>query len=135
MSGARLAASFMDDFLAFRCIERFEDGSGFRVDVELRSGAFGADYPFFVELHPMMSFLLELAAIDNKLTGEALLKPTWESQFIQISAGRHGDIAVRGELMEHRERGQQLIFEFRSDQTCVREFLKQLRSEGFALDF
>jgi hypothetical protein len=74
MSGARLAASFTDDFLAVRCIERFEDGSGFRFDVELRSGAFGADYPFFVELHPMMSFLLELAAIDNKLTGEALLK-------------------------------------------------------------
>ena len=135
MSGARLATSFTDDFLTLCCIEQFEDRSGFRVDVELRSGTFEAVYQFYVELKSMKSFLLELAAIDDKQIGEALLKSTWESQFIQLSAGRYGDVTVRGELIEHGERRQQLIFELRSDQTCVRQFLKQLRSEGFARDF
>ena len=121
-----LSSSFTSEFLAFRAVERFKDDSGYRLDVELQAGPFSASYPFFVESYPVKQFLASLGALQESLSGEALLKPEYEPQFILIRAGAGGHMVVSGGLFVHSDQPQSLKFQFRTDQTCVGLFLQQL---------
>ncbi|MGN6227731.1 MAG: WapI family immunity protein [Dyella sp.] len=135
MTDALLSSSFSSEFLAFRSIERFEDGSGYSLHVELQAGPFSASYPFFVESHPVKKFLASLGTLQESLSGEALLKPEYEPQFILIRAGVGGHMVVSGELFVHSDQPQSLKFQFRTDQTCVGLFLQKLRHELAAVTF
>ena len=135
MTSAVLSSSFSAEFLAFRSIERFKDGSGFRLDIELQAGPFSANYPFFVESYPVQQFLASLSALYESLSGEALLKPSYEPQFVRVRAGTGGHMVVSGELFVHSDQPQSLKFQFRTDQTCVGLFLQQLQHEIPAVAF
>jgi len=135
MTDTLLSSSFTSEFLAFRSIKRFEDGSGYRLHVELQAGPFSASYPFFVESYPVKQFLLSLSALYESLSGEALLKPEYEPQFIRIKAGTGGHMVISGELYVHSDQPQVLKFQFRTDQTCVGLFLQQLHHELAAVAF
>ena len=130
-----LSSSFTSEFLAFSSIEHFKDDSGYRLDVEIKSGPFSANYPFFIESFPVKQFLASLEALHESLAGEALLKPSYEPQFIRIRAGIGGHMFVSGELLVHSELPQSLKFQFRTEQTCVGLFRQQLHHELGAVAF
>ena len=135
MTDIVLPSSFSSDHLTFNSIERFDDGSGYRIELELESSPFTAKYLLFVEQHVLDNFEASATVLAETLTGEAILKPDYESQFVKITAGNSGHMFVTGELITHDERGQCLRFNFRTDQTCVRQFLNGLRRELQAVAF
>ncbi|RYG60300.1 MAG: hypothetical protein EON60_07625 [Alphaproteobacteria bacterium] len=135
MTDIVLPSSFSSDHLTFNSIERFNDGSGYKIELELESNPFTAKYLLFIEQHVFDTFTASLTVLEESLTGEAILKPDYESQFVKITAGHSGHMFVSGELITHDERGQFLSFNFRTDQTCVRQFLNGMRRELQAVAF
>jgi len=75
---AILRASFGPDYLAFRSIEHFVDGKQHHINLEIKSGPFSANYPFWVESSEYESFLIALSSIYENLSGAVRLKPLWE---------------------------------------------------------
>jgi hypothetical protein len=135
MTVASLKSSFTSEFLAIESMKRYGDGSGYKLDLELQSGPFAARYPLFVEEHPFQTFLASLSSLYQSLSGEATLGPEHEPQFILVKGGTGGQMFVSGELIEHSGHSQLLKFHFRTDQTCVGQFLEQLKHELGELAF
>jgi len=108
--------------LAFRAIERFEDGSGYSATLAVRSQWIAADYHFVFEVHALARFLKGLEQIDGTLAGVARLKPAYEDQFVEFRGDGKGQVAVTGELIEQAPQ-QRVEFAFVTDQTCLRPLI------------
>jgi hypothetical protein len=113
--------------LVFRSFKRFDDGSGYSVTLRIRSGWIGADYDFYFEEHRLREFIQVLEEVDRTLAGTARLKPTYENQFIQFRGDGQGHVIVEGELTDHGGMEQRVRFAFRTDQTCLRPLISELR--------
>jgi hypothetical protein len=87
--------------MAFRGLVRFDDGSGYRTKLAIRSGWISADYNFCFQPSSLLSFLADLEQIDRTLTGVARLKPVYEEQFVEFQGIGRGRIRVRGDLIGH----------------------------------
>jgi hypothetical protein len=107
-------------------VEKFDDGSGYRCDLCVRSGAFAYDGPFFFD----DAFVVDaIAAIKKMLAGEpaeAVLKGQWEDDAIRFQMNRLGHVAVSGLLLENGGHTQSLKFEFMTDQTVFGPLLRDL---------
>jgi hypothetical protein len=108
--------------LAFRAIERFDDGSGYSATLVVRSGWISAEYHFVFESHALARFIRELEQIDGTLAGVARLKPAYEDQFVEFRGDGNGHVSVTGELIEQVPQ-QRVEFEFATDQTCLRPLI------------
>jgi hypothetical protein len=109
--------------LAFRALERFDNGSGYCTRLAVRSGWIYAEYDFFFEAHALARFLKDLEQIDHTLTGVARLKPAYEAQFVEFRGDGKGHVLIKGELMEHGQMEQRVEFAFETDQTCLRPLI------------
>jgi hypothetical protein len=116
-----------DPSLRLRDVTRFEDGSGYRAVLEVRSRGFEVRTPFYFEPQPLAQFLDELLAADRTLSGSAKLKPLFEDHFIELTLTPRGRVVVRGEVFEYSEHAQHLGFEFETDQTVLKPLIDQLR--------
>lgn len=116
-----------DPSLRLRDVTRFDDGSGYRAVLEVRSRGFEVSTPFYFELQPLARFLDELVAMDRVLSGSAKLKPIYEDHFIELTLTRRGRVVVRGEVFESSEHPQHLGFEFETDQTVLKPLIDELR--------
>ena|SRR6266576_3166961 len=116
-----------DPSLSLRDVTRFEDGSGYRAILEVRSRGFEVRTPFYFEPQPLAQFLEQLVAMDRTLSGSAKLKPLFEDHLVELTLTPRGRIVVRGEVFEYSEHSQHLGFEFETDQTILKPLIEQLR--------
>lgn len=122
-----LLTNTSNPFLAFREIEVFEDRSGYSTKLSVRSGWISAEYRFIFEQPCLARFVGDLERLDKVLVGRARLKPTWEEQFIELEGQGLGVINVSGDLIDHGPWQQRVVFAFRTDQTCLRPLIVDLR--------
>jgi hypothetical protein len=122
-----LRTNQVDPLLALRGIQRFADGSGYRVVLEVRSRDYHVRTPFYFESGPLAQFVDQLVAMDHSLKGSAKLKPLYEGHFIELALTHTGRVVVSGEVFEYSEHAQHLKFEFETDQTVLRPFIEDLK--------
>ena len=119
------------EVLELRSLRRFRDDSGFVCRLAVRSRAFSAEHDFYFDRPGLQAFVKNLTAMDHDLTGRAELRTPYEDDRIALEVVPTGSVLVSGELFEHSEHSQKLVFSFRTDQTCLGAFARQL---SLALD-
>jgi hypothetical protein len=106
--------------------ERFEDGSGYRCSLVIRSGGFSCARPFYFDDSHFPDAITALQQMDAGHPGEAMLKGRWEDDHIRFVRNDLGHVTVTGQLHEHSELPQLLKFGFRTDQTVLRPLVCDL---------
>jgi hypothetical protein len=64
--------------------------------------------------------------MDRTLTGEALLQPMWEPEYVRMQLERTGAIWVSGDIGS--DAGNHLRFGFRTDQTVIAPLVRDLEA-------
>ena len=124
-----LKTNDLDRSLGLFSVRRFADSSGYCVDLRVRSHGFAVDMPFCFEPPRLTEFIEQLERMNQTLTGEACLKPTYEKNYIRLIAGHTGAVIVTGELWTFLDNEDHRIrFGFRTDQTCLSPLVTDLRS-------
>ena len=112
----------------FRNGERFGDDSGFRVDLWVRSSGLSFELPFYFEKYSLEQFIIGITEMNQTLKGNAVLKPLYEPNIVEFEMNNVGGLWVRGEMTEYTSKLQKVNFEFKTDQSCLAPFLKDLSS-------
>jgi hypothetical protein len=115
-------------YLALLNIERFEDGSGYGADLVVRSDGYAGNLKFYFEVAPLERFVQALDRMDDELKGAATLKPNYEEPFVKLEVHKTGAVSVSGELVIHADFTHRLTFGFKTDQTCLAPFARDLRT-------
>lgn len=114
-------------FLIFRSCNKFDDSSGYRVDLWMRSGGFQLETAFYFEEWSLRQFINSLTDMDRTLTGRATLKPMWETDYVELAMTSLGHVGVTGEFIHAREFDQRIKFGFETDQTCLAPLRDKLK--------
>ena len=118
-----------DKSLGLFSVRRFADNSGYCVDLRVLSHGFTVDMPFCFEPPRLTEFIEQLERMNQTLTGEACLKPTYETNYFRLAMGHTGAVIVTGELWTlHDGEDHRIRFGFRTDQTCLSPLIGDLRS-------
>jgi hypothetical protein len=115
-------------YLGLLGIERFEDGSGYCADLVVRSDGFAGNLKFCFEVAPLAQFIEALDRMDRELNGAATLKSNYEEPFVKLEVHKTGAVSVSGELIIHGDYTHCLAFGFKTDQTCLAPFARELRT-------
>ena len=121
-----LQTNTTDPALALENVERYADESGFGCELIVRSHGFAARAHFSFERDVFDIFRAAVEAMDRSLEGSARLHPRYEGGFVELTMGQAGAVFVSGEVVRAAEFSQLLRFEFRTDQTCLRPFARDL---------
>ena len=117
-----------DPMLALRDITRFADGSGYVGKLQVRSGGFMLDRPFYFDEASFIDFLSAIDAMDRTLAGSAELRTPYEDDFIRLELSPLGSVSVTGESREYSNLDQRLRFGFTTDQTTLGPFARDLKA-------
>jgi hypothetical protein len=123
----KLKTNSEDKILEMNNIKLLEDNSAYKMNLDIYSRAFSVSKEFYIEPMQMDKFLKEIEEMNKTLKGLALMKPLYEEEYIEFSCDKIGHINVKGEIFEHSEISQHLKFEFVTDQTCLPDFINDLR--------
>jgi hypothetical protein len=115
-----------DPTLVLENVQRYADASGFGCELLVRSHGFSARASFGFERDVFDIFRSAVEEMDRSLKGSARLQPRYEPGFVELTMGSAGSVFVRGEVVRAAEFSQLLRFEFRTDQTCLRPFVRDL---------
>jgi hypothetical protein len=107
-------------------VEKFADGSGYRCDLTLRSRGFSCEHRFFFDEDSLTVAIASLHSMIKGSPGKAIIKPSYEDEFLCFEMNRLGHVVVNGALYEHGELPQSLKFTFRTDQTVLAPLLAEL---------
>ncbi len=107
-------------------VEKFQDGSGYRCDLAVRSGGFVCEQAFYFDDWHLAETIKSIRQMTEGLSCEAVLKGQWTKDFIQFKMNKLGHVVVTGELFEHSELSQFIKFAFRTDQTVFGPLLRDL---------
>ena len=97
----------------------------YQCDLRIKSGAFGFDGRFWFD--NFLNFISAIDGMDEKLTGFAELKEDYKDQYIKLEMSNLGHVLVSGSIEQHSGITQSLEFGFRTDQTCLSTFSRDLR--------
>lgn len=106
-----------DPALSLRTVTPFDDGSGFSSSLVVRSGWISATHQF--DFHGAEPFLGQLKRLHDTLSGEAVLQTRWEAHYLKLTGNGRGEIEVEGRLFQYDPPGQEVLFRFLTDQTCL----------------
>lgn len=121
-----LQTNLDDHSLALRDVRRFAGNASYVSRCVIQSGNLRGEATFYFESFPLGQFVAAVETMDQTLSGEAVLKPMWEPDFIKLVVDKSGGIRVSGEFQENS--GEQLLrFSFVTDQTCLRPLATALR--------
>lgn len=109
-------------------VEKFGDGSGYRCDLSVTSGGFSCHRPFYFDDVAVGEAVPALWSMASTLSGKCIIKGQWEEDYLALEVNDAGHVLVSGEIFEHSEFGQRLEFAFRTDQTVLLPFAKELQS-------
>ncbi len=112
-----------ESVLKLKNFELFGSGS-LSCEVEIWSRGFGLDKVIFFD--NVDSFLVDLEKISCDLQGEATLKEDHHDHYIKFSINNLGHVSVDGYFIEYSEFEQTLSISFKTDQTCLLPFTKDL---------
>ena len=115
-------------YLALLNVERFSDGSGFCMQLSVRSEAFAGSMQFCFEPSPLEKFVADLERMDRTLTGDARLKPLYEESQVTLEMTHSGGVVVSGDLVQYAGHTHRLQFGFGTDQTCLAPLIRDLRA-------
>ena len=121
----------INPLLALRDITRFGDNSGYVAKLEVRSGGFMLDRPFYFDEAGLIAFLTSIDSMDRSLAGSAELRTPHEDDFIHLELSPRGTLYVTGESREYSELTQRLCFGFTTDQTALGPFVRDLKTASF----
>ena len=104
--------------------ELFERNS-FKCKLKVWSRGFGFEKNvFFDNAHIFIDRVEEMA---NSLTGEAVLTEEYHDHYLKFEVTKLGHVIVSGILIEYSQHEQRLEFGFKTDQTCLKPFSKELK--------
>ena len=108
-------------------VEKFKDGSGYRCDLHVRSRGFSCDRPFYFDDVTLAEAVGSIQRMMSGTAGHAIIKGQWETDFLRLESNEMGHVVVSGEITEHSEYQQCLVFSFRTDQTILGPLNDELR--------
>ena len=108
-------------------VQKFTDGSGYRCDLHVCSGGFSCDRPFYFDDVALADALGSIQRMMSGMAGHAIIKGEWETDFLRLESNEMGHVVVSGEITEHSEYQQCLVFSFRTDQTILGPLNDELR--------
>jgi hypothetical protein len=116
-----------DRQLALMQVSRFADDSGFCCELVVRSHGFGASVQFCFEPRALRAFHEAVVRMNRTLTGTAKLKPAYDEPFVSLELLRTGAVMVSGQLSRLEDDTTHVLhFGFRTDQTCLGPFARDL---------
>lgn len=119
-----LATNEEDQILRFSEFKVFGNGS-FKCNVVLKSRCFS--YGGDVYFDNGLDFLDAMEQMADELKGEAELKEDYHDHFIKFTMSSLGHVIVSGAFVEYSEHSQNMAFEFKTDQTCLKPFINNLK--------
>jgi hypothetical protein len=114
-----------DTVLRLLNVEKFNDETGYRCDLVVRSGGFACERQFYFDGESFTDAIAALRRMIDGSSGEATIKFRYEDDFLRFEMNRLGHVFVSGELYEHSERSQSLKFAFRTDQTVLAPLVQE----------
>ena len=112
---------------AMRDVELFAGARGGMCNLQLISTLFSASTRFTFDYPSLPDFIQHLAALEQRLEGEARLGQQFEEPFVLFRGDGLGHITVSGVLVDYGDQSQRLEFEFTTDQTALGPFIQTLR--------
>ena len=94
-------------------------------EVEIKSGEFGFCGLFYFD--NFSGFTASIEEMSVKMTGIAELREDYKSQRIKLELTKLGHVSVSGKMEQHGDYIQALSFGFKTDQTCLAQFGRDLR--------
>lgn len=124
-----LRTNDLEKSLGLFAVNRYADNSGYCADLRVRSHGFAANIQFCFEPPRLVEFIAQLVRMNDALAGEAVLRPTYESNYIKLVGARAGGVIVSGELQTLLGgEDQSMRFGFHTDQTCLAPLIQDLRA-------
>ena len=93
--------------------------------VRVQSGGFGFEGNFYFDNYSRFTASVEQMAIEN--AGSAELREDYKEQAIKLEIMKLGHVLVSGIIEQYGDHSQVLRFGFKTDQTCLAQFGKDLR--------
>ena len=93
--------------------------------VRVQSGGFGFEGNFYFDNYSRFTASVEQMAIEN--AGSAELREDYKEQAIKLEILKLGHVLVSGIIEQYGDHSQVLRFGFKTDQTCLAQFGKDLR--------
>ena len=93
--------------------------------VRVQSGGFGFEGNFYFDNYSRFTASVEQMAIEN--AGSAELREDYKEQAIKLEILKLGHVLVSGVIEQYGDHSQVLRFGFKTDQTCLAQFGKDLR--------
>lgn len=100
-------------------------GASFKCRVNLKSRRFG--YDGCVCFDNGRIFIEALETMSINLKGSAELKEDYNDHVIKFEVTNLGHVIVSGMFFEYSDHSQNMTFEFKTDQTCLLPFAKDLK--------
>lgn len=114
--------------LRLEAINKHADGSGYGCEIHIRSGGFTCDQRFCFDDNYLTALIKGVTAMDRGAPCKAVLKHTYEDDFIQFEMNSCGHVFVNGVISEEPLQLQQLRFNIRTDQTALKPLIRELRA-------
>ena len=110
------------EYLRLYDFERFNDGSGYRCTVDIRSGAFACFGRAFY-FDDMSKVVASLREAYLSLTGSVEMRQRYEHEALTFRPTGQGHFVVKGTLTDYRDH--ELRFAIDVDQTYIQSFLAE----------
>lgn len=114
-------------FLVLGSCNKFDDGSGYVANLRMRSGGFQLETEFVFEEWSLQQFISGLTDMDSTLSGKAVLKPMWETDYVELEMTSLGHVNIIGEFVQQGDFDQMIKFGFETDQTLLAPLRDKLR--------
>jgi len=113
-----------DKYLVLSQFEVF-GGGAFKCRVTLKSRSFG--YDGYAHFDNCIIFIEALESMSINLKGSAELKEDYNDHVLKFEVTNLGHVIVSGMFVEYSDHSQNMSFEFKTDQTCLLPFAKDLK--------
>ena len=111
------------EYLRLSDFERFDDGSGYRCNVDARSGEFGCFGKAFY-FDDMPKVVAGLREAYQSLKGAVEMRQRYEHESLTFLSTVQGHFVAKGKLTDNRDH--ELRFALEVDQTYIQPFLAAL---------
>ena len=111
------------EYLRLSEFERFEDGSGYRCNVDTRCGEFGCFRKAFY-FDDLPTVVTKLRQAYQSLKGTVEMRQRYEHESLTFATTTQGHFVIKGKLTDYQDH--ELRFALEVDQTYVEPFLSAL---------